>query len=267
MNRAALGFLVVAAAAIIPPLPSADASASSFPRTVAERKALMSSRPRAEIAEMVRALPQATLLDLGGAAVRELGAYSARMRKQERVGGKLLPAQVMTITVREQPQAVRMQVVDGPKKGRKVLYNEELRKGQFRVREAGILGIKALWLDLDSGLARRDTNHAVSDLGFGPILRHLGRDMKLAAPHGGHARADEGFDDRGRWCLTFTAPPAATKQIYAHKTRMCLDLVLGLPVQLEVHDAQGLLERVELTDVRREAALPPDFFTVEAAGL
>lgn len=239
---------------------------SGLPGSVAERKAFLASHPRDEVGTIIRGVPHATLLSLGRGAMRELGIYSARMRKQERVKGKMLDAQVMAITVRERPQAVRMEVIDGPKKGRKVLYNEELRKGEFRVREAGLLGIKALWLELDSGLAKRDTNHRVTELGFGPILDHLDEDMKKAALAGGHKRQDEGFDSSGHWCLVFTAPDGA-KDLYAYRTRMCLDLVLGLPVQLEVYDRTGLLERVDIGDVRPHLTPPPGFFTLEAAGL
>lgn len=242
-------------------------AAGELPQNGAERRAFLRARPPAELAELLRAIPQAALLQLGRGAVRELGTYSARVRKQERVKGKLLDPQLMSITVREQPFALRMEVIEGPKTGRKVLYNEQLRKGQFRVREAGLMGIKALWLDLDSGLSRRDSNHPVTDLGFGPILRQLGRDMQLAARHGGHTRTNEAFDERGRWCLTFVAPPAAARELYAQRTRMCLDLALGLPVQIEVHDAHGLLERLDLSDIRPEPTLPATFFTLEAAGL
>ena len=237
-----------------------------LPASAAERKAMLEGRPRAELAELIRAVPNPKLLELGRGAVRELRTYSARLRKQERVGGKLLPPQVMAITVREKPYAVRMEVVEGAKKGRKVLYNEELRKDEFRVREAGILGITAIWLDLDSRLAKRDTNHRVTKLGFGAILSQLEEDLRQGAPLGGHARKDEGFDARGRWCLVFTAP-AAAKHLYAQRTRMCLDLALGLPVELEVHDGQGLVERAEFVDIRPQLTLPAGFFTPEAAGL
>jgi hypothetical protein len=233
---------------------------------MAERKALLESRPREAVGELVRTSSQGRLIELGRRAVRELGIYTARLRKQERVKGKWLPAQVAAITVRERPFAVRMEVIEGPRKGRKVLYNEELRKGEMRVREAGLLGLKALWLDLDNPLTRRDTNHPVTDLGFGSILRHLARDQQLAAPLGAHGRQDEGFDRQGRWCLTFLAPPQA-RDLYAQRTRMCLDLVLGLPVELEVHDREGLLERIEVTDVRPNVRPPPDFFRDEALGL
>jgi hypothetical protein len=237
-----------------------------FPRTQAARKALLQSRARQEVEALLKAVSQDELIALGREAIRELGVYSARLRKQERVRGRLLDAQVSQITVREAPYAVRMEVVEGPKKGRKVLYNEQLRKGELRVREAGLLGMKALWLDLDSSLARRDTHHPVTDLGFGPILRHLSRDQALAAPLGAHRRQDEGFDARGRWCLTFVAPPGA-ENLHALRTRMCLDLLLGLPVELEAHDAHGLLERLELTDVRPNLAPPPDHFSPQAMGL
>src|SRR5438105_26574 len=105
-------------AAVLVLAASGALGAADLPHSAAERKAMLASRSRAEVAEIVRAIPQAKLIELGKAAVRELGVYRARMRKQERVGGKLLAAQTMAITVREQPRAVRMEVTDGPKKGR-----------------------------------------------------------------------------------------------------------------------------------------------------
>src|SRR3954465_5830425 len=163
--------LVVLAAASLP-------APGGLPNTVAERRAFLQAHSHEELAAIIRAVPQATLLGLGRSALGELGIYSARMRKQERIKGKLLDAQVMAITVRERPQAVRMEVIDGPKKGRKVLYSEELRKKEGRGREGGFLGIKALWLDLDSRLAKGDANHRVTELGSGPIPEHLDADMK-----------------------------------------------------------------------------------------
>lgn len=239
----------------------------SLPEEGEARRALVRRSTQQELAEILRLIPPERLLSIGQAAVRELGTYSVILRKQERVRGKVLEPQVLSIFVREQPFALRMQVIGGPKKGRKVFYDESLRKTEFRVREAGLLGIKALWLSVDSRLARRDTNHRITDLGFGPILRQLGRDIRVAARHGGFTRADQGFDEQGRWCVSFVAPPSAASELYARRTRLCLNPALGLPVKIEVYDAQGFLERAEFTKIKKETALPPGFFTPKAAGL
>jgi len=213
----------------------------------------------AALAEQLRLTPADELVLLGREGVRQLGTYRARLIKQERVGGRLRPAQTLEIIVQPAPRALRLEYLEGPKAGRKVLWKAD-RPRQILVREAGILGLASLWLDVDGGLAHGDTNHDVTDLGFAPLLDLIERDLRKAAPLGGHRRHDEGFDGAGNYCLTFTAPAGAAG-LYAARTRLCIDPRLAVPVQIDVEDGAGLLERYHYTQIRGKQTIDPLLLT------
>jgi hypothetical protein len=210
------------------------------------------------LAERLRATTPEELIALGRQGVRRLGTYRARLLKQERVDGKVLPAQTMEVIVQPSPRAQRLEYVEGPKAGRKVIWTEK-RPGEMLVREAGILGIASLWIDLGGRLARGDTNHSVTELGFAPLLDLVASDLAKARAQGGHTRKDQGFDGSGAYCMEYTAPPGA-KGLYAQRTRLCVDAKLGIPVKIEVYDGQGFLERYEYTHVRPNQKVEPALF-------
>jgi hypothetical protein len=206
----------------------------------------------------LRATSPEELIVLGREGVRRLGTYRARLVKQERVGGKVLPPQTLEVIVQPAPRAQRLEYVEGPKTGRRVVWTEK-RPGEMLVREAGILGFTSLWIDLGGRLARGDTNHSVTELGFGPLLDLISSDLRKVRPHGGHSRKDQGFDGSGCYCMEYSAPPKAT-DVYAQRTRLCVDPKLALPVKIEVHDRQGFLERYEYTNIRSQQQVEPSLF-------
>ncbi|HEY2730919.1 MAG TPA: DUF1571 domain-containing protein [Polyangia bacterium] len=214
--------------------------------------------PPPALAERLRATSPEELIGLGREGVRRLGTYRARLLKQERVGGKLLPAQTMEVVVQPSPRAQRLEYVEGPKSGRKVIWTQK-RPSEMLVREAGILGIASLWIDLNGGLAHGDTNHSVTELGFAPLLDLVASDLHKGQAFGGLVRKDQGFDGSGAYCMEYTAPPGA-KGLYAQRTRLCVDAKLGLPVKIEVYDGQGFLERYEYTNVRPNQKVDPALF-------
>lgn len=219
----------------------------------AERRTRIQALPRDEVTQLFAQATTEVLLDAGKKAAATLGTYQARLVKRERIDGKLLPAQTMQLTVREQPVAIRFEVTDGPSKGRKVVYDATVKKDELRAREGGFLGVAGpIWIGLDSSLARGDTNHPVTDLAMTSILRTLEDCFRQARPLGGYARKDEGLDAQGRYCTTFTAPPGGEK-LYATRARICIEPALALPVVLEIDDAQGPLERLTFDAIRPPA--------------
>jgi hypothetical protein len=184
-----------------------------------------------------------TLIGLGRRAAAALGTYRVRLVKEERVRGTLLGPQTIEATVREQPRALRLEFVSGPKAGRRVVYDEQVAPGRIHVREAGLLGFMPVWLDLDNPLTRTDTNHRATDVGFVALFDLIDREMDRARPHGGHRREDHGFDANGHWCASYTAPAAARHAI-AQRVRLCTDPRTLLPMEAELFDTAGaLLER------------------------
>ena len=210
--------------------------------------AQMRTLPRPELAKLLQATSPEDLIAIGRESVRLLGTYRARLLKQERVNGKVLPPQIIEVVVQPAPRALRLEYVEGPKSGRRVVWNQS-RPSEMLVRESGILGLASMWIDLDGRLARGDSNHSVTELGFAPLFDLLASDLRKGRAQGGLIRKDEGFDASGAYCMVYTAPPGA-KGLYAQRTRLCIDVGLGLPVKIEVNDGQGFLERYEYTNIR-----------------
>jgi hypothetical protein len=232
----------------------------------AERVALVQKSPRPELEALLRATSVDDLLALGRRVLGELGVYGAKLKKQERVKGELLDVQTLQLVVRDQPLAVRALFVDGPAKGRKLLYNAELRQDEMRVREAGFFSVMAIWLSLDSNLAKGDTNHRVTDMGFGALLRLIGHDAEQVKPLGGFQRIDEGFNERGAFCMKFVAPKGS-EGLAGDTSRICVDPALGLPVESAVYKGGELLEKYTFEKVTPNLVVPANFFTPEAFGL
>jgi len=230
------------------------------------RQRLAAERSQEEIGRLLAATPQDALVAMGRQGVAALRTYRARLLKQERINGKLVEPQALDITVQADCRAFRIDFVKGPAKGRRVLYNAELRPTELRVKEAGMLGLAgALWIDLDNPMTRRDTNHRASELGFLALLDLIDADMKRAQAGGGHSRRDEGIGKTGLFGSVYTAPKDLPG-LYAVSTRIGFELASSLLMEVEVTDREGLLETYRYESVS-SVSLAPDFFTPKAAGL
>ena len=218
-----------------------------------ERRAAVAVASREQLEQAMRETPVDRLIQMGQSAASALGTYSYRMRKQERVKGELLQVQEIITTVREAPFSVRLEYVKGDGKGRRVLFNPTVRKQQFRVREAGFLSIfGALWIDVDSGLAKKDSNHTIREAGFGNLLARFARDFQKAAPLGGFAVKHEGWNPDGHFCSLWMAPNNGVGFDSA-KTRICTDLTTGMPSDVESWDLKGtVLEKYEFSEVSKQ---------------
>jgi hypothetical protein len=231
------------------------------------RRAEMAKLAPAERFALLERVGAADLVQIGKNAALALQTYSARLTKQERIGGELQDPQTAVVWVQPSPLALRVEFVEGSSKGRRLLYNSALRAGELRAREGGFLGIAgALWVGVDSSLTRRDSNHPITDIGFAALMELIAKDFTQVAATGAHARANEGPDSEGLYCILFTAP-SGVSGLYAASARLCIDPLLGLPVRTEITDRQGFLERYVYRDVKANLALPGNHFTVEGAGL
>ena len=237
------------------------------PMKLDERKALVKAMSKEDLAAFMTDTPQDELIDLGLRAIEQLGTYQYTMVKRERVKGELLPAQDIVTSVREKPFAVRLEYVGGPGKGRRVLYNPEVRKDDFRVREAGFLSIAgALWISLDSSLAKGDSNHTCREAGIGNLLRRFRSDLGRSKQFGGYTVKHEGWDARGHSCSLYTAPNGG-KGFELAASRICTDLESAIPSKVEGFDASGaMVESYVFSDLSAKD-LGDAFFTPNGAGL
>lgn len=225
-----------------------------------ERRARVAAMSKDELAAFMRDTPGEALVKMGLRAVAALGTYSYTMTKQERVGGKLLDEQQIVTTLRESPFAVRLEFVAGPSKGRKVIYNPAVKADEFRVREAGFFSIAGrLWISLDSGLAKKDSNHTIKESGLGNLLRRFERDQARAKEKGGLTVKQEGWDAKGHYCALYVMPNKGAG-FDAASTRICTDIAAGVPARVEGYDANNvLLERFEFANVKKTTATDETF--------
>jgi hypothetical protein len=247
------------------PSPGAELASRILRLSDSQRVHALAELPRAELLVFYQHMTQADLLALGRKALAGFGVYRARASKDERVDGHTRGPDVIDTIVREEPRAVLLDFVGGPHKGRRVLYNAELRPRQMLARESGMLGFISVWLSIDSWLARRDTHHRITEVGFGAMLDIMAKDLARVRPAGGYQRQDEGFDAHGRYCIFLSAPPTS-QGLSAERLRFCVDAGVGVPLRIEVYDALGLREYLDYRDLQLH--LDPDsLFEPAHAGL
>lgn len=198
--------------------------------------------------------PIETLLTRAKDNLHAMGPYRAQLLKRERIRGVLQPAQLILLSIREQPLAVRAEFSDGPAKGRRALYDSEVRSTQMLVREAGLLGvIGSIWLSLSSDLAKRDTNYGMTDVGLTRLIEMAEKQTSSVSRH------DEGWDAEHHWCIRFEGA--------SQVTRICFETERGLPVRIERSDASGLFESFEWSAIAPLGDKATEAFSREAADL
>ena len=233
----------------------------------ATRRATLAKLSAEELRPVIEAVPTVELIEIGRAAVATLGVYELVLVNEERIRDKLRAPDRIRAVLREAPKAARLEFIEGPSKGRKVLYNAALRREEMRVREPGLLGMAGgIWLRHDNPLAKADALHPVTDIGFGPLLDQLAKDFDASRPFGGHARRDVGLDANGHWVCEFTVPPGVVG-LDADRAKLTIDVGLGLPAAIEAYDKKGLLERHRYELVRRNITVPSDYFEPKAFGV
>lgn len=259
--------LVTPAIVLLSTLASADPLLDFTSLGEAERRSTVKATSREALEQLMKETPQGKLLAMGQRIILGVNTYSYRMVKQERVRGELLPEQTIEVFVRESPFAVRLHYVKGPGAGRKVLFNPSVRATEFRVHEAGFLSVAgAIWLNVDSSFAKSDSNHTVKEAGIGPLVGRLIRDTERAKPLGGFSLVPEGWNTAGEYCGAYLSPAATPPFDYA-KTRICTDLMSGVPMKVEGYGLKGeLLEKWHFFDFKPDR-WPSEFFDPDKARL
>ncbi|MHB8417949.1 MAG: DUF1571 domain-containing protein [Myxococcales bacterium] len=171
------------------------------------------------------------------------------LKKRERIDGKLQELELRRLVVREHPFAVAVLAERGGTTGLRIVFDERRDPHHLLVHEPGILGWLG-WFKIAANDPRifRSTNHPPTDIGFGAMLRQEAQYLEQGKPFGGYLRVDEGWNDRGHYCLRYEAP-AGAGELYASRCRVCLDPVSWLPLEMTVWDAKGLLEEYQFEDI------------------
>jgi hypothetical protein len=111
--------------------------------------------------------------------LERLDGYSAVVRRQERVGGRLLPEQTLRMKVRHRPLSIYVKNV-GVQNGFEVIYVEGLRDGKLISHPGGLVGliVPAMELDPNSPLAMSQSHFSITEAGLLPAARMLRDDLQ-----------------------------------------------------------------------------------------
>lgn len=185
-------------------------------------------------------------LETGKRALAALGHYGCTLFKQERVGKKLQDVETIQLKYRESPKAIYMRWLAGPFKGRELVYNVHvLGSDKLRVREGGLLGIVPVTIALDAPVARRGTNHLVSEVGFSHLLSLIEKDYTKAAPRGHIRRVNHGFetlDGRKTYKVESILPRDEKLGYYCYRMMHWTDYLKGIEIKSEVFNFKDELQ-------------------------
>lgn len=166
--------------------PVAEPLASDITRTTLESPdvdivslppASVASAPRAAADDLaqIRVVVEDSMRQL-----TTLNTYQVMMTRQENVKGEVQPAEDVLLSIRRDPRAVRLEWLDGPNKGREVIYNEG---GLMHVNMPGSL-VPRISLPPDSPIALKNSRHPISEAGFAKIVEQIWLPLQQAAGQG-----------------------------------------------------------------------------------
>jgi uncharacterized protein (DUF2267 family) len=185
-------------------------------------------------------------LETGKRALAALPQYGCTLIKQERVGKKLQDPETVLLKYRENPKAIYMKWLAGPFKGRELVYNVAvLGTDKLRVREGGVLGIVPVTIGLDTPVAKRGTNHLVSEVGFRHLLSLIEKDYVKAAPKGHIRRVNHGFETlegRKTYKVESILPRDEKLGYYCYRMMHWTDYLRGIEVKSEVFNFKDELQ-------------------------
>ncbi|MEX0717003.1 MAG: DUF1571 domain-containing protein [Planctomycetaceae bacterium] len=218
------------------------------------------------------------------AAMRRLEAtpgYTATFHRRERVAGRLLDHETISVAVRHAPYSVYMKWLD--EGAREVLFVEGENGGRMVVRLAGWKGrmLPAIRIAPDSSKAMEFSRHPASEFGLLEICRHLISDRRGDAGSGADVRWRMAAKQRyeGRECtyfrLEYGSPHDSEAARLYRKSVQIIDDETSLPIWVanygwpaegetfagpEALDAATLLEHYVYADLDLAPRFSPDEF-------
>lgn len=184
--------------------------------------------------------------------------YTATFHKQERVKGRLLPAETMQLKFRK-PFGVYLRWA-GAFAGREALFVRGWNEDKIRAHQ-GSFPDMTVNLRPDASLAMRGNRHPITQLGFGEVIKLMVRDARLseARPQDGVRYVDHGestvYGARSR-CIEAVTPPRKYSIYYATRAKICFNVKTQMPTRITVWDEEDLMiEDYGFEDVRLNVGL------------
>ncbi len=188
--------------------------------------------------------------------------YTCRFRARTRdlESGELDREEVILVKFRK-PMSIYLKWLDGPHRGREVLYVQGRDGDRMWVNNGGSFPFMTLCLDPAVCQALSGSRHPVTEVPLGFLIGVVARDVRraLARPQDGVRFFDYGRCEvygRPSRCFEAVLPDDPAAGYYCQRARLCLDLDTGLPTQVVIMDRQGLvLEELGYQDLRLNPGL------------
>jgi len=175
------------------------------------------------------------------AAYAKVDDYSATFIKQERVGGKLLPAETIRFKFKK-PFMVYMGWLKGPHEGREALYVQGRNDNKVTGHEGGFLGFITINMEPRGPTAMRGNRHPITDVGIGRLVDIVTDNMDRALKDGVLDIRYVGPEDVfGRMAAHITVKLPEGRGYYAGRIEIWVDGGNGLPVKIEIYGWDGPL--------------------------
>jgi hypothetical protein len=101
---------------------------------------------------------------------REVKGYRAVMQKQERIGGRLQPKEIINVCFKEKPHSVLLVWIEGARRAERALYVEGENNGKMLARPNGLIARKVagdiVERDVDGPDARQSGRYPLSEYGI-----------------------------------------------------------------------------------------------------
>jgi len=201
-------------------------------------------------------------------AAIDLGVYTARFEKQERIDGRLRPLEQMEVAIREDPLSIRMRWVGEVDTGKDALYVEDENDDRLRVYTGHRAVKMRLNLDPDGDTVMKGNRHPLTDMGLVTLARGLLHSAGESAP----ARK-ESFHYLGRSRLLGRVVELVGRRTFPggdgpHEYLLyALDAERGFPLMAVRWDTRGrLVELYRYRNVNPAAEVPDQVFDFNAVG-
>lgn len=170
-------------------------------------------------------------------------SYTAIFHKQERIKGWLKTKETVFLKFKK-PFKVYMKWIDGPGKGREVLYIEGWNRNRILVREPAGLGFVTLNLNPLGPLAMQGSRHPITEAGLGFLIKLLGDNFRKGWLLG-ELECKTGLQEMvyGRKTLTVEVrfPKKPNFDYYCYRSILNIDLETKIPIRVQVFDWEDRL--------------------------
>jgi hypothetical protein len=203
----------------------------------------------------------------------KISGYTALLRKQERIQGKLQPSEDIEVSFREAPYSVLMRWLKGQKLADSALYVEGKNDGKLLVHPSGLAGrlVKVVSRDPEGEEARRSGRYSMKNFGLKMANEKAYGAWKAAREKGDlHARylgVRKVFEAGDRPCYTLHRKMSKPDEEGVTDVILYIDKDSWLQVGTVLKNEEGkLVGEYMFRDIHINPQFKPDHFEASALG-